>query len=83
MFKVENTGTIAWKKIIDENGEYIASLDELFNGDWGIYAKKTGKRLTPEAFSNPSKAATWLWKNRKDLGEPFSLYKDDDGRKRK
>lgn len=36
MFKAENTGTPAWKRIVDEHGVSVANLDELYNGDWSI-----------------------------------------------
>lgn len=76
MFTVENTGTVAWKKILDSDGNYIASLDELSNGDWSITKKNSFDWIVEDRFSSPSRAATWLWKNRLDIGPPFSLYED-------
>lgn len=78
MFIVENTGTVAWKKILDEDGNYIASLDELYNGDWSITKKGSFDWVAEDHFSSPSKAVTWLWKNRFDVGEPFSLYQEKE-----
>lgn len=67
--KSENTGSPAWKKVINEKGETVASLDELFNGDWSLNSKKTGESLVKESFSNPTKAIAWLNKNREILDE--------------
>lgn len=74
MFKADNTGSSAWKRVIDEEGNHIANLDELYNGDWSLVQKNSRDRICNTDFSNSSKAVTWLWKNRLDLGEPFSLY---------
>lgn len=85
MFKAENTGMPAWKKIIDEDGIPVAHLDELYNGDWSITHLKSLDWVVDMRFSNVSKAANWLWKNRHDVGEPFSLYeeKEKPGKKSK
>ena len=76
MFKAENTGTPAWKKIVDSAGVHIADLTELYDGDWAITDKNGLDWLINERFSNANKAANWLWKNRQSMGEPFSLYED-------
>lgn len=76
MFKVENTGTPAWKKIVDKDGNSVANLDELYNGDWSITKLNSLDWITGTRFSNTTKAANWLWKNRHNLGEPFCLYED-------
>lgn len=78
MFKIENTGMPAWKRILDEDGKAVASLDELYNGDWSITQLKSLDWVTDTRFSNPSKAAVWLWKNRHNLGEPFNLYEEKE-----
>lgn len=78
MFKVENTGMPAWKKIVDDEGNHIADLDELYNGDWSITERNSLDWITDARFSNGAKAANWLWKNRFDLGEPFSLYPEKE-----
>lgn len=76
MFKVENTGTPAWKMVVDSKGNHIANLDELYNGDWSLTMKGSRDMVSEESFSNGSRAVNWLWKNRMLLGEPFSLYED-------
>lgn len=78
MFKVENTGMPAWKRILDEDGKAVANLDELYNGDWSITKIQNLDWVTDSRFSNPSKAAVWLWKNRHNLGEPFNLYEEKE-----
>lgn len=78
MFKAENTGMPAWKKIVDEDGNHIADLDELYNGDWSITEKNSLEWITKNIFSNGAKAANWLWKNRSEVGEPFSLYQEKE-----
>lgn len=76
MFKAENTGTPAWKRIVDYSGKHIANLDENYVGDWVISPLGSREQLTDDSFSNGTKAANWLWKNREALGAPFSLYED-------
>lgn len=76
MFKVENTGTPAWKRILDKEGKALANLDELYNGDWSITRIENLDWITETRFSNSTKAVNWLWKNRHNLGEPFCLYED-------
>lgn len=78
MFKFENTGMPAWKKIVDDEGKHIADLDELYSGDWGITELNSFNRIVSTPFSNGSKAVNWLWKNRHDLGEPFNSYADKE-----
>lgn len=78
MFKAENTGSTAWKRIIDESGKAIADLDESYNGDWFLVRLNSREKLTEDSFSNGSRAASWLWKNRKILGEPFNLYEEKE-----
>lgn len=78
MFKVENTGTVAWKRILDENDNPIANLDELSTGDWSITKLSSLDWVVENKFTSPSRAATWLWKNRFDLGEPFNQYPETD-----
>lgn len=78
MFKAEKSNSPAWQRILDDKGNYIASLNETYSGNWAIQNKNTiGEWLTKETFSNGTKAATWLWKNREEMGEPFSSYGDD------
>lgn len=76
MFKAENTGTPAWKMVVDSKGKHIANLDELYNGDWGLTYRSSRDKIYEDSFSNASRAVSWLWKNRMILGEPFSLYED-------
>jgi hypothetical protein len=76
VFKVENTGTSAWKRILDRDGKLVANLDELYNGDWSITKTDSLDWITETRFSNATKAVNWLWKNRHNLGEPFCLYED-------
>lgn len=76
MFEVENTGTLAWKRIVDKRKNLLAHLDELYNGDWAITKKDSFDWITETRFSNATKAVNWLWKNRHNLGEPFCLYED-------
>lgn len=83
MFKVENTGMPAWKKIVDEEGNHIADLDELYNGDWSITEKNSLEWITETRFSNGPKAVNWLWKNRYEVGEPFSLYQEKEKKPKK
>lgn len=78
MFKFENTGMPSWKRILDEDGNYIASLDETHNGDWSITEINSFDWITDVRFSNGSKAVNWLWKNRFELGEPFNLYPEKE-----
>jgi hypothetical protein len=78
MFKSENTGMPAWKRVMDEEENYIANLTELYNGEWAITQKNGLGWIVDKRFSSPSSAATWLWKNRLDIGEPFSLYIDKE-----
>lgn len=68
----------AWKRILDEDGISVASLNELYNGDWSITQLKSFDWITDTRFSTPSKAANWLWKNRHNLGEPFNLYEEKE-----
>lgn len=67
----------AWKRIVDKTGKVIASLDELYNGDWSITRSESLDWVTETRFSNSAKAVNWLWKNRHNLGEPFCLYEDE------
>lgn len=76
MFKAENTGVSAWKKIFDSSGVHIADLTELYDGDWAITKLTSLDWVVDMRFSNAAKAANWLWKNRQEVGEPFSLYED-------
>lgn len=66
-FKAEKTGTHAWQRVIDTaNGpesRSVASLDELYNGDWSLNHVKTGRPLVEQHFTNPSRAIAWLNKN--------------------
>jgi|SRR5215217_8082856 len=82
MFKIENTGTPSWKRVLDEEDKYIASLNELYSGDWALSNKNDidvySNWIGGVSFSNPSKAAVWLWKNRHNLGEPFNLYEEKE-----
>jgi hypothetical protein len=83
VFKAENTGMPAWKKVLDEEGKLVANLDELYNGDWSITKLGSVDKITDTRFSNPLKAANWLWRNRFELGEPFSLYEEKIPKKTK
>lgn len=77
MFKAENTGMPAWKRIVDSNGKAIADLDETYSSDWILVKINSRDLIVDDTFSNGSRAASWLWKNRALLGEPFSSYPDE------
>lgn len=68
MFKVENTGTVAWKKVLDKNGEWVANLDEQTSG-WRLYKRNSPDALSQTIFSNSTKAISWLNKNPEVLNE--------------
>lgn len=83
MFIDESTGTVSWKRVLDENGKMIASLHELYNGEWAIVKLNSLDWVVDTRFTSPSRAVTWLWKNRFTLGEPYSLYPEKEKASRK
>lgn len=74
-FKVENTGTSAWKKVLDKKNNWVANLDEMYNEDWVLVKLKSRERLSENYFSSPSKAINWLNKNPEVLNEISPIEK--------
>ena len=68
MFKAENTGTSAWKKVLDKQGNWVADLDEQ-NSGWLLVRRNSRDNLSPTIFSNAPKAISWLNKNAEVLNE--------------
>ena len=67
-FKAENTGTVAWKKVLDSSGEWVANLDEQTNG-WKLFRRNSIEEISPTIFSSSPKAISWLNKNAEVLDE--------------
>src|SRR6218665_1946693 len=85
MFRAEKTATYSWQRLLDENDKLIGHINELSSGDWSVC--RLGHRgydrsewLGDKEFSSGPKAATWVWKNRFDLGEPYSTYPEPEGK---
>lgn len=75
----------SWQRLVDAAGKHIGHINELSNGDWtvsrlGHRGFDMDERLGGKDFSSGPKGAAWVWKNRFDLGEPYSLYPEPDGK---